>query len=199
MTTRQTAAQKKAAETKAAKQAELDALEAQETASESPQTAENAEPIAETPEAENAPQNEAEEAEAEAEAEKVEAALSKEHGSDKFATMKKGILDLADNGASKAKIEGFLCYAHDLSTTEAKTLIAHVIGKGRTGIGNLAQVVQLTRKRFNDSMTTDQKKSLVAELVKLSGSKESAIVRMLSQIPFAREWSRQENGATDNG
>ena len=87
---------------------------------------------------------------------------------------------------------------HNFSSVQAKDFIAFYVGKGRAGIGNLAEVVQLTRKRYSDSMTTEQKKSLVGELVKISGAKESAIYRMLSQVAFAREWTRQENSATDN-
>ena len=98
------------------------------------------------------------------------------------------IAEYSANGKTKAAIEGWLQFEHNLSVNESKSAVQRVLGKGATNKGDWSQIVTYVRENYGKI----DKKDLIAGMCEVSGQKTSSMNHAYNYIKFAIEYARQE-------
>ncbi len=104
----------------------------------------------------------------------------------------KSIVEMNESGASRAKIEGFLLYAHDMSVNEAKDLVQKTLGKSTSTSSDWSETIEFIRKNFGKM----DKKDLINGMCEIKNAKFSSMTHAYNYIRFAQEFARQEVEAT---
>ncbi len=103
-------------------------------------------------------------------------------------TLSETIVTMNEDGASRAKIEGFLMYKHDMTVSGSKKLVQEVLGKSTSTASDWAPVIAYVRKNYGKV----EKKDLITEMCKIKGAQFSSMNHAYNYIKFAMEYARQE-------
>jgi len=103
--------------------------------------------------------------------------------------------ELLEAGATSAKAEGFLIYAHDFSTNEAKKTVKELKEElgivAHSGSSDWGPTVEFLRANYGKM----PKKELIKSMCEVNGKKYSSNQHAYNYIAMALEWAKQEKEA----
>jgi hypothetical protein len=110
------------------------------------------------------------------------------------ADIKREVTKFIEGGMNIGRVEGYLLFEHDFSTTEAKKLVAEVreeLGYEAGASTNWADTVQFLRDKYG----VLEKKALIDGMCEINGKKYSSNQHAYNYIAMALEWAKQEVAA----
>lgn len=105
----------------------------------------------------------------------------------------KNCVELINDGATKAKVEGFLIYAHDYSVNEAKDFAAKAfeecgMSPNTYGRADHEETVKYLREHYGKIA----KKELIEGMCKINGKTYKTNQHAYNYIAMMIEWAKQE-------
>lgn len=108
-------------------------------------------------------------------------------------TLMQECVELIEAGATKAKVEGFLSYMHDMSVNESKDFAAKAfeslgLSPNAYGRADHEQTVKYLRANYGKL----GKKQLIEGMCEVNGKTYKTNQHAYNYIALAQEWARQE-------